>query len=94
MVANELLMQIQADLLGVPVIRPKVTETTALGAAYAAGLAIGFWSGLDALRRNWAQDKVWHPRMDAAARAAGVQGWRKAVRRTFDWVEETPEGGP
>ncbi len=87
MVANELLMQFQADVLNVPVIRPKVTETTALGAAYAAGLAVGFWSGLEELRSNWAQDKVWQPDMDDAARAAGVKGWRKAVQRTLDWVD-------
>ncbi|MEJ2156611.1 MAG: glycerol kinase GlpK [Desulfobacteraceae bacterium] len=87
MVANELLMQFQADILNVPVIRPKVTETTALGAAYAAGLATGYWTGLEELRRNWAQDKVWHPDMDAAVRARGVKGWQKAVQRTLDWVE-------
>lgn len=87
MVANELLMQFQADVLNVPVIRPKVTETTALGAAYAAGLAVGFWSGLEELRSNWAQDKVWQPDMDDAVRAAGVKGWRKAVQRTLDWVD-------
>lgn len=87
MVANDLLMQFLADLLDVPVIRPKVTETTALGAAYAAGLAVGFWSGLDALRSNWAEDKTWTPRMDAARRQAGIAGWRKAVQRTLDWVD-------
>ncbi|MGD9368430.1 MAG: glycerol kinase GlpK [Desulfobacteraceae bacterium] len=87
MVANELLMQFQADVLNVPVIRPKVTETTALGAAYAAGLAIGFWSGLDELSSNWAKDKVWQPDMDDAVRAKGVKGWHKAVQRTFDWVD-------
>lgn len=87
MVANELLMQFQADVLKVPVIRPKVTETTALGAAYAAGLAVGFWSGLEELRSNWAQDKIWQPDMDDAVRAAGVKGWRKAVQRTLDWVD-------
>ena len=87
MVANELLMQFQADVLNVPVIRPKVTETTALGAAYAAGLAVGYWSGLDDLRRNWVQDKVWHPEMDDVRRRSGIAGWRKAVQRTLDWVE-------
>jgi len=86
MVANELLMQFQADVLNVPVIRPKVTETTALGAAYAAGLATGFWSDLEELRRNWAEDKTWHADMDAGARSTGVNGWHKAVQRTFDWV--------
>jgi len=86
MVANELLMQFQADVLNVPVIRPKVTKTTALGAAYAAGLATGFWSDLEELRRNWAEDKTWHADMDAGARSTGVNGWHKAVQRTFDWV--------
>jgi glycerol kinase len=88
MVANNLLMQFQADLLDVPVIRPKVTETTALGAAYAAGLACGFWSGLDDLRQNWAMDKTWQPDMDADTRRKGVAGWRKAVERTFGWAED------
>jgi glycerol kinase len=87
MAANELLMQFQADVLNVPVIRPQVTETTALGAAYAAGLATGFWSGLDELRNNWAQDKVWQPDMDDAVRTAGVNDWHKAIQRTLDWVE-------
>jgi len=87
MVANELLMQFQADVLNVPVIRPKVTETTALGAAYAAGLATGFWSGLEELRSNWEEDKVWHPDMEDEVRAAGVNDWRKAVQRTLDWVD-------
>jgi glycerol kinase len=87
MVANELLMQFQADVLDVPVIRPIVTETTALGAAYAAGLAVGYWSGLDDLRKNWAVDKTWHPQMDAQQRQKGLAGWRKAVTRTLDWVE-------
>ncbi len=87
MAANELLMQFQADVLDVPVIRPKVTETTALGAAYAAGLATGFWSDLEELRNNWAEDKVWQPDMDDAIRKDGVSNWRKAVQRTLDWVE-------
>ena len=87
MVANDLLMQFQADVLNVPVIRPTVTETTALGAAYAAGLAAGYWSGLDELRRNWAEDKTWHPAMDARQREQGLAGWRKAVQRTLDWVD-------
>jgi glycerol kinase len=86
MVANELLMQFQADILNVPVIRPKVTETTALGAAYAAGLATGFWSGLDDLRSNWAEDKTWQPDMEDTVRASGVKDWHKAIKRTFDWV--------
>ncbi len=86
MVANELLMQFQADVLDVPVIRPKVTETTALGAAYAAGLATGFWSDLEELRSNWAEDKTWHANMAADTRAAGVKGGRKAGQRTLDRV--------
>jgi glycerol kinase len=87
MVANDLLMQFQADLLRVPVIRPSVTETTALGAAYAAGLAVGYWSGLDDLRQNWAVDKTWEPQMSDSRRTAGIKGWKKAVKRTFDWVD-------
>ncbi len=88
MVANNLLMQFQADLLDVPVIRPKVTETTALGAAYAAGLACGFWNGLDDLRQNWSMDKTWQPNMDAEKRRKRIAGWSKAVERTFGWVED------
>jgi glycerol kinase len=87
MVGNELLMQFQADVLDVPVIRPRVTETTALGAAYAAGLAVGFWSGPDDLRANWAEDTRWLPSMDAAERDRLVHGWQKALQRTLDWVE-------
>jgi len=86
MVFNELLMQFQADILGVPVIRPKVAETTALGAAYAAGLAVGFWKDYDELRRNWGRDKEWQPQMDPARRQALYAGWKKAVTRTFDWI--------
>ncbi len=87
MVFNELLMQFQADILGVPVIRPVVAETTALGAAYAAGLAVGFWENLDDLRKNWAVDKVWEPKMDPETRERLYKGWLKAVERTFGWVE-------
>jgi glycerol kinase len=87
MVANDLLMQFQADLLGVPVIRPQVAETTALGAAYAAGLATGFWSGEDDLRNNWAQDRCWEPSMEQARRDEYYRYWKKAVTRTFDWFE-------
>jgi len=87
MVYNELLMQFQADILGVPVIRPIVTETTALGAAYAAGLAVGFWAKEQDLRANWGKDKEWTPRMDAAQRERLYAGWRKAVARTLNWVE-------
>src|ERR671935_824590 len=85
MVHNELLMQFQADILGVPVIRPQVAETTALGAAYAAGLATGVWSSLEDLRHNWQVDKTWEPKMDAARRDEYYKYWKKAVTRTFDW---------
>ncbi len=87
MVYNELLMQFQADILNVPVVRPVVAETTSLGAAYAAGLAVGFWEDLDDLRQNWQVDREWHPQMDEATRERLYQGWRKAVERTFGWVE-------
>jgi glycerol kinase len=87
MVYNELLMQFQADILGVPVIRPQVAETTALGAAYAAGLAVGFWQNVEDLRSNWAKDKEWDPKMDAALRDKEYKGWKKAVTRTFEWVD-------
>jgi glycerol kinase len=87
MVHNDLLMQFQADVLNVPVIRPKVSETTCLGAAYAAGLAVGFWGGLDDLRKNWAVEKIWDPRMTEEARVEGYKGWKKAVQRTLDWVD-------
>ena len=87
MTANELLMQFQADVLGVPVIRPAVTETTALGAAYAAGLAVGFWSDQDELRDRWSEDKRWEPQMDEADRDAQYAQWKKAVQRTLDWVD-------
>ncbi len=88
MVHNELLMQFQADILDVPVVRPQVAETTALGAAYAAGLAVGYWGGLDDLRANWQVDKVWRPQMDAMTRAKLYAGWLKAVQRSMHWVEE------
>ena len=87
MVYNETLMQFQADVLDVPVIRPTVAETTSLGAAYAAGLAVGFWNEVEDLRANWGKDKEWQPRMDAAERAKEYGFWKKAVTRTFDWVE-------
>ncbi|HEV7751415.1 MAG TPA: glycerol kinase GlpK [Baekduia sp.] len=87
MVANDLLMQFQADLLGVPVIRPQVAETTALGAAYAAGLATGFWSDVESLRENWQEDKRWEPKMDSAKRDEYYKFWKKAVTRTFDWFD-------
>jgi glycerol kinase len=87
MVRNELLMQFQADILNVPVIRPKVAETTALGAAYAAGLAVGFWNDFDELRSHWGKDKEWTPQMAAAERDRLYAGWKKAVSRTLDWVD-------
>lgn len=87
MVVNELLMQFQADTLGLPVVRPKVNETTALGAAYAAGLAIGFFKDTDELSANWAVDRRWEPKMDSMTRERLYQYWKKAVVRSFDWVE-------
>jgi glycerol kinase len=87
MVQNKLLMQFQADILGVPVVLPKISETTALGAAYAAGLAVGFWNNLDDLRRNWQISQTWQPEMDENRREALYKGWLKAVERTFNWVE-------
>lgn len=87
MVFNNMLMEFQADVLGVPVIRPKVAETTALGAAYAAGLAVGFWKNTDEMRENWGVDKTWEPDKDSTASTTQYKMWKKAVRRTFDWVE-------
>jgi glycerol kinase len=86
MVANDLLMQFQADVLGVPVIRPKIAETTALGSAYAAGLAVGFWDKVEDLRENWLEDKRWDPSMDEGEREKEYGFWKKAVTRTFDWL--------
>ncbi len=85
--ANELCMQMQADILGVPVSRPVVAETTALGAAYAAGLATGFWKSTDELRENWNESQRWDPQWDDQQRADGYAGWKKAVNRTLDWVD-------
>ena len=87
MVFNDLLMQFQADILDVPVVRPKVAETTALGAAYAAGLAVGFWENLEDLRSNWQVDKTWDPHMNEETRQKLYLGWLKAVERTFGWVD-------
>ncbi|MBY6706180.1 glycerol kinase GlpK [Rhodococcus sp. BP-241] len=87
MVVNELLMQFQSDILNVDVVRPVVAETTALGAAYAAGLAVGFWASEDEIRENWAEDKTWTPSMDDAERDKLYAGWKKAVTRTLDWVD-------
>ncbi|MGO4782273.1 glycerol kinase GlpK [Cryobacterium sp. W22_MBD10_FK3] len=88
MIKNNLLMQFQADIIGVPVIRPVVAETTALGAAYAAGLAVGFWSTLDELRSNWQEDSRWTPTLSAEESARQLRNWKKAVTKTFDWVDE------
>ena len=86
--ANSTLLQFQADILDVPVVRPVVAETTALGAAYAAGLAVGFWSDLDELRANWQEDRRWEPAMDADERERLYRNWKKAVSKTLDWVDD------
>jgi glycerol kinase len=88
MVENALLMQFQADILGRDVVRPACKETTALGAAYAAGLATGFFESVDDLRRRWAADQTWNPQMDTAKRERMYRFWKKAVTRSFDWVDE------
>ena len=87
MVVNELLMQFQSDILGMPVVRPKVVETTALGAAYAAGLAVGYWASPSQIADNWGEDKRWNPAMDEARRSTLYGKWNKAVARSRDWVE-------
>ncbi|PTT20889.1 glycerol kinase [Microbacterium sp. HMWF026] len=91
MTANDALMQFQADILGVPVVRPVVAETTALGAAYAAGLAVGFWDNLDDLRANWQEDKRWEPNMDGDERDRQLRLWKKAVTKSMDWVNDDVE---
>ncbi|CAM3410568.1 glycerol kinase GlpK [Occultella aeris] len=91
MIANETLMQFQADILGVPVVRPQVAETTALGAAYAAGIAVGFWNGEQDVIDNWAEDKRWEPSMDEGDRERLYRTWKKAVTKTFDWVDDDTE---
>ncbi len=88
MVQDETLMQFQADILGVPVIRPKVAETTALGAAYAAGIAVGYWSGEQDVIDNWAEDKRWSPALESGERDRQYRLWKKAVTKTFDWVDD------
>jgi glycerol kinase len=88
MVENDLLMQFQADILNLPVVRPVIKETTALGAAYAAGLAVGFYKDVDDLRANWAVDRTWNPNMDEETRARLYKSWKKAVTRSFDWTDE------
>ncbi len=87
MIGNELLMQSQADIIGRPVVAPRIAETTALGAAYAAGLAVGFWGGLDELRAMDRPGRRWEPQMDEATRAAGIARWHRGVERTLGWVE-------
>ena len=86
MVENDLLMQFQADVLNCPVVRPMVRETTALGAAYAAGLAVGFFKDTDELRANWSVDRRWNPKMDQSTREQMYRLWKKAVTRSFDWT--------
>ncbi|GGI47616.1 glycerol kinase [Agromyces flavus] len=86
--SNDTLLQFQADILGVPVVRPVVAETTALGAAYAAGLAVGFWADLDDLAKNWQEDRRWEPSMDEAEQGRLLRNWRKAVTKTLDWVDD------
>jgi glycerol kinase len=87
MVGNELLMQFQADILNREVVRPAVQETTALGAAYAAGLAVGFYSGVEELREKWKSDRTWKPKMGRSDRERLYRGWKKAVTRSFDWTQ-------
>ena len=87
MVANDLLMQFQADILNREVVRPVIQETTALGAAYAAGLAVKFFSGLEELRANWAVDRTWKPHLAETEREQLYKQWKKAVTRSFDWIE-------
>lgn len=91
MVQNDALMQFQADVLGVPVVRPVIAETTALGAAYAAGLAVGFWSGLDDLSANWQEDRRWEPALEKDERDRRLRQWRKAVTKSMDWVDDDTE---
>ena len=86
MVENDLLMQFQSDILNLPVVRPNVKETTALGAAYAAGLAVGFYADMEGLETNWSVDREWIPRMDESSREQLYRSWRKAVTRSFDWA--------
>jgi glycerol kinase len=88
MTANNLLMQFQADVLNAPVVRPVVAETTCLGAAYAAGLAVGYWPNTQSLRKNWRKSAEWKPSMAATTRDAGYRKWKKAVQRTLDWIDD------
>jgi glycerol kinase len=88
MTANDLLMQFQADVLGAPVVRPVVSETTCLGAAYAAGLAVGYWPDAESLRANWRKSAEWNSTMSSATRNRGYRKWKKAVQRTMDWIDD------
>src|ERR1700761_9120938 len=85
MVGNELLMQFQSDILNLPVVRPKMRETTALGAAYAAGLAVGYFGGTEELKKNWRADREWGPAMHEALREEMYRKWKRAVTRSFEW---------
>jgi glycerol kinase len=85
--ANQLCMQLQADVMGIDIVKPLITETTALGAAYAAGLAIGFWKSTDEVKAQWRQDQRWKPKSDEETRALGATQWKRAVARTFNWLE-------
>jgi glycerol kinase len=88
MIANETLMQFQANILGVPVVRPVIAETTALGAAYVAGLAVGFWSSTEELRKLWKEEKRWLPEFTAEERETRLRVWNKAVQRSLNWIDE------
>jgi glycerol kinase len=88
MTANSLLMQFQSDVLDAPVVLPQVSETTCLGAAYAAGLAVGYWPDVEGLRANWRKAAQWSPAMSVAARNKGFRKWKKAVQRTLDWIDD------
>ncbi|CAB4671498.1 unannotated protein [freshwater metagenome] len=85
--ANELCMQLQSDILGITIKRPTIIETTAVGAAYAAGLAVGYWEDIDELKKHWSISKEWNPIMNASTRTEGFRLWKKAVARTLNWVE-------
>src|SRR5262245_27466204 len=87
MTASELLMAFQADVLGVPVVRPTVAETTCLGAAYAAGLTVGFWPDIESLSRQWTPDRTWTPTMPSDVREREARMWAKAVERSLDWLD-------
>jgi glycerol kinase len=84
--ANSLCMQMQADIMGIDITRPLITETTALGAAYAAGLAVGVWSNTDELKKQWQQSRRWNPTTTSDDRATGYAGWKKAIERTLNWA--------